>query len=208
MVMERAKQLFGCILGGVFLFSGVLSCATVPELNLLYRLPAKTDELQGKKVFMWFEDMRKEKDLLGRGAQREYKSFPGNISFSLARGNEPGFKMGPHDVPSLFKEVFERRLEHLGVEVAAKREKGQIEMGIVLKEFVLDLVDRKWVATMGYEARLVKDENVLATQMITGEAERLKVVGRGAADQVMGDIFTDLVNRLDVSRLFQQAGVL
>jgi hypothetical protein len=58
---------------------------------------------------------------------------------------------------------------------------------------------------MSYEAKLIKDGTVLAAQIIEGEAERVKVMGRKEADTVTGEIFTDMVNRLDLSRLFQQA---
>ena len=81
-------------------------------------------------------------------------------------------------------------------------------MVIALERFLLDLVHRNWTVTMSYEARVIKNGKVLASQMISGEAERLRLVGRGDADKVMGEIFTDLVNRLDVARLFQQARLL
>ena len=93
----------------------------------------------------------------------------------------------------------------MGIEVIPEREKGETELVIVLKDLLLDLIDRKWVATMEYEARLVKDQKILIKQTITGQAERLKLIGRGQADVVMGEIFTDMVNRLNVPRLFQQA---
>ena len=205
--MKITTQALRCLIGTLFLLTAMLSCATVPELKVNYRLPPESGELKGKRVFLGFEDIRTAKDILGRGAQKEFKNFPGNVSFSLARGKEKGFKMGAYDIPSLFMEVFKRRLEILGVEVVPEKKSGQIEVVIVLEDFLLDLIGRKWVATIGYEARLVKDENVLAKQMISGQAERLKLLGRGQADIVIGDIFTDLVNRLDVSKLFQQAGL-
>ena len=195
-------------MGILFLLAGVVSCASVPELNVNYRLPPRSEELKDKKVFIGFEDERTSKDLIGEGARDEFKNFSGNISFSLARGDGPGFKMGAYDVPSLFKDVFNRRLEHLGVEVVSNREESEIEMVIALERFLLDLVHRNWTVTMSYEARVIKNGKVLASQMISGEAERLRLVGRGDADKVMGEIFTDLVNRLDVARLFQQARLL
>jgi len=206
--MKMIKKTRRYFIGILFLLTGVVSCATVPELNVNYRLPPESEELKGKKVFFGFEDVRKSKDLIGEGAREAFKNFSGNISFSLARGDEPGFKMGVYDIPSLFREVFEKRLEYSGVEVVSDRTESEIEMVIVLKDFLLDLIDRKWTVTMAYEARVRKDGEVLASQMISGEAERLKLVGRGDADKVMGEIFTDLVNRLDVARLFQQARLL
>jgi hypothetical protein len=44
--------------------------------------------------------------------------------------------------------------------------------------------------------------------MFSGEAERLKTVGHGAADKVMSELFTDTVNRLDIRRLFERSKLL
>lgn len=206
--MKTKNRAKGFFVGILLLLAGVVSCATVPELKVNYRLPPKSEALRGKKVLLGFEDARASRDLIGLGAREDFKGFSGNISFFLARGDEPGFRMGVYDIPSLFEEVFKRRLEYLGVEVVSEREEGEIQTVIVLKDLLLDLVDRRWVVTMGYEARVVKKGEVLARQMISGEAERLKLVGRGDADKVMGEIFTDLINRLDVARLFQQAGLI
>jgi hypothetical protein len=96
----------------------------------------------------------------------------------------------------------------LGAEVVSERKESEIEMMIVLKDLLLDLADRDWVVTMGFEARLMKEGEFLASQTISGQAERLKVLGRRDADKVMGEIFSDVVNRLDVPRLFQQAGLI
>ncbi len=60
---------------------------------------------------------------------------------------------------------------------------------------------------MDYEAKLVKDRKELAKQMISGQGERLKLVGRRQADIILGEIFTDLVNKANMSRLFRQAGL-
>jgi len=197
----------------LFLLAGAVSCATVPELRVNYRLPPKSEALQSKRVVVGFEDARASKDLMGRGAKKEYKAFTGNITYSLARDDEPGFRRGAYKVPSLFKDVFQRRLTYLGAEVVPSKEYGDVELRIVLKELLLDLVKvdlvkKKWTVTMSYEARIIQNGEVLATQIISGQGERVKVVGKGDADKVMGEVFEDLVNRLDVPRLFRQARLL
>jgi len=203
--MKIINQAWRDYMGILLVMTVMTSCATIPHLNVEYRVPPKSEELKGKKVSLVFEDRRAIKDILGKGAEKDFENFSGNISYSLARGEDKGFKIGLFTIPSLFMEVFKLRLENLGVEVVQEREKGENEIVIVLKDFILDLIDRKWVVTMGYEARLVRDEKIFAKQMISGQAERLKLVGRGQTDVVMGEIFTDMVNRLNVNRLFQQA---
>ena len=192
-------------LGILILLVIMVSCATINNLKVNYRLPPKSDELKGRKVFLSFKDIRTVKDILGKGAREDFIIFSGNISLSLARGEEEGFKIGVYDLPSFFMEAFKRNLENSGIEVVAEREKSEVELAIVLKDFLLDLIDRKWEITMGYEARLIKDKKVLAKQMMSGQAERFKLIGLDQADVVVGEIFTDMVNRLDLGRLFRQA---
>jgi hypothetical protein len=60
---------------------------------------------------------------------------------------------------------------------------------------------------MSYEAKLLKEGKVLATRTINGQAERFKLIGRDEADRAVGEIFTDMINRLDVLDLFQSTGL-
>lgn len=202
---NRARKPF---IGMLFVLMAVSACTTIPELKVTYQLPSRSEALRGKKVFVGFEDARKSKDLIGKGAQEQYKNFSGNITLFFTRGDEEGFKIGVYHVPALFNEVFKERLEHLGAEVVSESKESEVEMMIVLKDLLLDLTNRDWVVRMDYEARLMKQGELLASQTISGQAERLKVLGRRDADKVMGEIFSDVVNRLDVPRLFQQAGLI
>jgi hypothetical protein len=194
--LSRKWQHLAAIL---FVIPILTSCATVPDLEVNYRLPLASEALKGKTVCLEFKDLRTMKGILGKGAQKEFKDFSGNFTFSLARG--------AYDLPSLFQEVFKRKLENMGVEVLPISKQGEVGVMIALEDFFLDLIDRKWVVTMAYEGRLIKGEQVLAKQKISGRAERFKWIGRKQAKIVMGEFFTDMVNRLDISRLFKQGGL-
>jgi hypothetical protein len=206
--MRRKNQMVLRGLLTVLLAVGMVSCASIPELKVLYRLPPSSSYLKDKKVSLAVEDARKTKELFGQGAKKDFGNYVGNISLSVARQNEDGFKIGPFQLPEMVKEAFKRRLENEGVEVLSERTRVEPQVFIIINEFVVDLVGRKWTAKMGYEAKLMKDEDVLATQIIEGEAERLKLIGRKDADTVTGEIFTDMVNRLDLLKLFRQANLL
>jgi hypothetical protein len=142
--------------------------------------------------------------MIGEGAEQEFQHFSGNISFSVVQDAEPQ-KMGVFDAPSLFREAFKERLEAAGIRVLSHWRKDRWEMEVALKTFFLDLKDGKWVVKMAYEARLFKDGRLLSSQSIEGQGERLKVIGRGQANIITGEVFTDMVNKLDLIRLFQQA---
>jgi len=72
---------------------------------------------------------------------------------------------------------------------------------------LLDLVDRKWLFAMSFEARLIKEGRVLSSQTISGNAERLKIYGYGQADEVVTEVFTDTLNQFNPDRLLRLAGM-
>jgi hypothetical protein len=188
------------------LFVLMVLCTKIQYIQVDYRLPPEQVGLKDKKVLLSFQDNRNPKDIIGAGAKSDYKNFSNNFSYSLARGTEKGFKIGVFDLPDLFMETFTSRLENLGLIVLKEKGGEDAEVVIVLNEFLLDRVKLTWKFSMAYEVRLIKEGKVVTTQMKTGKGERLKLYGRKEADVVVGETFTDMVNRLDVERLFQQGG--
>ena len=188
------------------LFVLMVSCTKIQYIQVDYRLPAEQVDLKDKKVLLSFQDNRNPKDIIGAGAKSDYKNFSNNFSYSLARGTEKGFKIGVFDLHDLFMEAFTKRLENSGLIVLKEKGGEEAEVVIVLNDFLLDRVNLMWKFSMAYEARLVKEGEVVTTQIKTGKGERLKLVGRKEADIVVGETFTEMVNRLDVERLFQQGG--
>jgi len=184
----------------------MVSCASIPELQVLYKLPPPSKQLKGRLVALTVNDVRASKAVLGKGAEKEFKGFSGNISLSIGDYNKKEFKVGIFNVPDLMREAFKRKLENSGVKVLPEKTSGKLELMIVLREFSLDLEGREWVARMSYEARLIKGKATIATQIINGKAERYHLFGRDNADELMGEIFTDMVNAFGLSRLFKQAG--
>jgi len=184
----------------------MISCASIPELQVLYKLPPPSKQLKGRLVALTVDDERASKTVLGKEAEKEFQGFSGNISLSVADYNKKEFKVGIFNVPDMMREAFKRKLENLGVEVLPEKKSGKLELVVVLKEFSLDLEGREWVAKMSYEARLITAKGAVATQFVNGQAERYKLMGRDSADTLMGEIFTDMVNALDLPRLFKQSG--
>lgn len=202
--MQRTTQ-FILLLGSIWVIVAVVgACASKSYIDINYRLPVASDDLKGKSVFLDCRDIRPDKTIFGQKAQAEFKHFTGLFSLSVQQGKKP-FVAGAFDLPSLFKEAFKRRLENSGLNVIKQPEKTIPVLEIVIKEFRLDLVDRKWVAGIRYEARLLKGDLLLVTTTISGDAERLKVIGQGDAEKVLGEIFTEIVNRLNLRKLLDRA---
>lgn len=179
-------------------------CATKSYINVNYRLPVSSNSLEGETVFIHFTDVRADKSIFGKNAKTEFKNFTGIFSFSLDMGKNKSFVVGAFDLPSLFKEAFSKKLENVGIEVLTDQEKAKSIFEIVLQEVVLDLVGRKWVAEISYEARLIKDNILIAKESINGKAERTKVFRQKDAERVLSDIFTAVINKLDVHKLLKQ----
>ena len=58
---------------------------------------------------------------------------------------------------------------------------------------------------MNYQANLTRNGQLLAKESVEGTAERLKVIGKGDAEKIIGELVSDMVNKLDLSKLLQQA---
>ena len=193
----------------IFMISAFfISCASIPVLKVNYQVPAPSDRLKGKKLFLSLHDSRKVKGIIGRGALKAFKNFPGNLSFTIKSFNEPDCKIGSLQVMDMFHEALKRRLETEGVELLRQATSGEDELVIVLNEFLLDFIDRKWIARMSFEAKLMKNGNMLGSQTILGQATHVRLFGRNYASTVVGEIFTDTINILDVSKLFRQDNCL
>jgi hypothetical protein len=58
---------------------------------------------------------------------------------------------------------------------------------------------------MNYRASLSDSGGLLSKESVSGEAERLKVRGKSDAEKILGELLSDMVNKLNLESLFQQA---
>ena len=201
------KTIHNVLLFFLVMLIGVLgaACATKSYINVNYRLPLSSYDLKGKKVFLEIKDMRSDKAIFGEKAKAKFKNFTGLFLFSLSKGEKKNYVIGAFDLPSLFEAAFSRRLENMGIEILTEKKETEPVIEIDLKKFILDLADRKWIAEISYEARLIKENRILARETISANAKRYKWRSQGDVEKVLGEIFTDLVNNIDFVKLFQQA---
>jgi len=181
------------------------ACASKPFLKVQYQLPASPKALAGEEVALTITDIRKDAAFLTANAKKSLKNFNNTYSLVVLNNDGSGNLIGAYDLNSLLREIFRQRLENEGVKVAVSDEAGEMQLEIQLKEFSLDIVKRKWMLRMGYQAGLSKDTGPVARESVNGSAERLKVMGKSDAEKIMGELVSDMVNKLDVEKLFQQA---
>ena len=192
----------------IVLFAALLtgSCASKNYLVVNYQLPSETAAAQGTEISLRFEDKRAEQAIVTQNAKKALKDFSGNFTLIVSSDSNNERLVGAFSLSSLIETIFRQRLENAGIRVASEDQGKPTALQIVLKEFTLDLVKRKWVVQMTYQANLLKQNRLVSGESITGNAERLRVVGSKDAEKVIGELITDVVNRMDLDALFRSAG--
>ena len=181
------------------------ACSNKPFLVVQYQLPSSTDTLAGKEVSQVITDDRETKIFLSESAKKSFRDFNETYSLVVLKEDGSGDLLGIYEIDALFNEIFKQRLNNLGLKVSPPANQSEYEFEIKLKEFKLDLAERKWVVNMSYQANLSKNSRLLAMESVAGSAERLKVMGHSDAEKLIGELLTDMVNKLDLVKLFQQA---
>ena len=121
------------------------------------------------------------------------------------RENGSGNLIGIYDLVALLTVVFQQRLQNEGIQVAAVADNDLPELKIEISGFQLNYADRKWIVKMNYRASLSDSGGLLSKESVSGEAERLKVTGKSDAEKILGELLSDMVNKLNLEGLFQQA---
>ena len=181
------------------------ACASKPFLKVQYQLPSPSSTLEGKQVAVNVSDMRVKDTLVTETARKSLKDFKGTFSLVVMRDDGSGNLRGAYDLVSLFSEVFQQRLNNEGIQATTGADSTLPELKIEITEFQIDFVDRKWIVGMNYQANLLDNGILLSKESVSGQAERLKVMGKKGAEKVLSELLTDVVNKLNLVGLFQQA---
>ena len=181
------------------------ACSPKPFLKVQYQLPSQSNALDVKKIILAVSDMRAKKALLTENARRSLKDFNGTFSLVVLSADGSGNLVGAYDLVSLLTEVFQQRLKNEGIQTTAVADSALPELKIEIAEFQLDYSKRKWITRMNYQASLLDSGRLLSKESVSGEAERLKVLGKSDAEKILSELLTDTVNKLNLARLLQQA---
>ena len=202
--------LFGCRIQtiAIILFVALAThyCASKNYLVVNYQLPAEPVTVQDAEISLIFKDQRTDQILVTQSAKSALKDFSGNFTLIVASGNKNERLLGAFSLSSMMETLFRLRFENAGVRVAPQNESRPTAVEIVLKEFKLDLIKRKWVVHVTYQANLLEKDRFKGGQTISGNAERLRVVGSKDAEMIIGELLTDAVNRLNLDALFHPSG--
>ena len=181
------------------------SCAKKSYIDVDYRMPSAADTLTGRTVFVETLDLRSDTEIFNKRANENFEHFTGLFTLSLVIPDDQPKILGAYALPKLFETALTQRLKKLGVTVTDAPSRNAPVFQININQFHINLVGQKWMADISYEVSLRQDTQPVAREVVSGSAERIKVMGSGGAEKVIGEIFTDMINRLNIERLFQQA---
>lgn len=187
----------------MILFIGMLTsfCASKNLLTVKYQLPPQPVQPKEIKVALQVKDMRENPNIATKSARLALKNFTENFVLIVAQENKNDKLAGAFGLSSMLKKIFKHRLENAGVVVTEEQDPSIPLVEIVLKEFTIDLPNRNWVITMNYQANLIEQNRVVAGETVTGSAERLRVIGSKDAEIVLGELVTEVANKLNLNEL-------
>ena len=189
-----------CLMGG--------ACSSLPRLNVSYLMQAVEEFPELEEIDLKVEDARRSGNIFGPAAAAQQGGNIQMVSLSVGPAVDDVRPEGIFDVPGLMREAFERKFAADGFKSVTGTADDIPVVVIVVKDFFIDIVKQNWTGRIAYDAKLLVDGEMKVTRSIEGTARRLNVLGRGDADILIGELFTDCVNRLDLQRLFEVAGGL
>jgi len=205
MMMHQLRKLGGMGLLAIGILTG--ACASSNVMNVQYQLPALAGGPIPHSVVIVFEDARKNSAFLTQSAREELEGFSDVYALTVSRPGRGNELKGAYPLAPLFTEILRYRLEDSGVKVMPPGASADAELKLVLNEFQLDFGDRKWSASVAYEARLLKNGTLLSMQGVTGSAERVMFMKKADAEKVVGELVSDTINQMDLTGLFKRAGL-
>ncbi len=191
----------------VLLICFITACAKPYYLSVGYHLPGEPEQLAGQKVSLVVEDQREDTSVLSETAQKEFDLWDG--TYALALGDTPPPEpVQTVDLPGLFHQALQKRLEAMQIDVVDTSADGTPALIVTLEQVTIDLKGKTWHMQITYKAQLSKDSSKIARETVNGEAERAKIMGMGGGEKLTGELFTDVINKLNVPKLFENAGLL
>ncbi|MDJ0783589.1 MAG: hypothetical protein QNJ22_16550 [Desulfosarcinaceae bacterium] len=185
-----------CILAG---------CGGRSYVNVAYQLPEAYKGFPDQPVYLEVTDARTDADMFTPDAKAAFRHFGGLFSLEIIGVNGASEVAGAYDLAGLFEAALGERLKRQGVTVLDAPQADADRLAVTVDSFRIDLKQHKWLAEVGYAVALHKPSGTIIKEKIRGNAERVKLMGRRDIEKVIGEIFSDTVNRLDLKRLLDPA---
>jgi hypothetical protein len=156
-------------------------------------------------VHLTVSDLREAGDVLSEKARTSLKDFKGHFVLTVLRPTQPPLPLGARSLEGLVEAAFRQRLESGGYPIAERADAGAVSIEVGIESFHIDLTGGRWTFRFSYTASAAAGNGV-ATQSVAAAGERRRLMGRKEAEELLGEVFSDAVNQLDVAGLMKRAG--
>jgi hypothetical protein len=177
------------------------ACGGRSYLNVAYQLPEAYKGIADQPLFLEVTDQRLEKEVFAPKAKAAFRHFTGLFSLEVVNASGASEMAGAYDLEGLFEAALRERLERQGITVLDAPRSEASRLAVSVEAFHIDLENHRWRADVGYAVALHKPSGTIIKEKIRGNAERVKLVGKRDIEKVIGEIFSDSLNRLDLKRL-------
>ena len=202
--MKQHKSNLGTLFVALIILLILAACAKPYHFYVKYNLVESAVDLKGQKVFLTVLDERDSVDFLSQKARNEFDLWDGRYVL-YHTPQKPKGNIETYPLIGLIEAAIKMRLETMGITVETEKRDDIPLFEVTLNKFFLVLKDRTWVSDFSYEVKLALDNQKTAREKVFGQAERTKVMGRGAGEILVGEIFTESLNKLDIEKLFKNA---
>jgi hypothetical protein len=204
--MQQHKSTVGILFVAAIIIVMLAACAKPYHFYVKYDLTESAGALKGQKVFLQVLDGQDSADFLSQKAGNEFDLWDGRFAL-YHTPKKPKGDMETYSLSGLIEAAMKKRLETMGITVVEEKMDDTPSFEVTLNKFFLDLNDRTWVSDFSYEVKLTRDNQKTGREIVSGQAERTKIMGRGAGEILVGDIFTESINKLNIEKLFKNAGI-
>ena len=204
--MKQHKSNLRTLFVALIILLILAACAKPYHFYIKYNLVESAADLQGQKVFLTVLDERDSEDFLSQKARNEFDLWDGKYAL-YHTPKKPKGDIETYPLSGLIEAAMKMRLENMGITVVTEKMDDTALFEVTLDNFFLDLKDRTWVSDFSYAVKLTLGNQKTAREKVSGQAERTKIMGRGAGEILVGDIFTESINKLDIEKLFNNAGI-
>jgi len=204
--MKQDKSILGTLVAAVIIMLMLAACTKPYHFYVKYDIPESSVDLKGQAVNLQSLDGRESKNFLSEKAGNEFDRWDNRFAL-YHTPKKPKGDIETYPLAGLIEATMKKRLETMGIAVVEGKMDTTPLFELTLNTFFLDLNDRTWVSDFSYEVKLTLDNQKIGREKVSGQAERTKIMGRGAGEILVGDIFTESINKLDIRKLFKNAGI-
>ena len=204
--MQTEKRVIYLAVTICFLLLMFTACAKPYQFYVKYDGPESMSQSFEKKVYLKVIDGRETKSFLSEAARNEFDLWDGTFALYYSE-KKPKGAVDTYTLTALIQTIMTQRLESKGIMVVDQESTGLPKLEMTLKRLALELQDRTWVSDISYDVKLSSDNMKTGRETVSGKAERTKLMGRGAGETLVSEILTDTINRLDIEKLFKNAGL-